>query len=117
MAKGKVTCAFLLVLILSHGILSSEGRELKAGKNRERNKCAFTDEENGEKMDLSSDHYGTLPCNVRELKAENQHAGAAPGHGHGGDVLVREAGEDYRNTTPGHSPGAGHGYVPGSSDP
>lgn len=100
MAKGKVkcTCAFLLVLILSSGILSCVGRKLKAENI---NSNYNTHHEKNE-----ADFHPSDLC--KKL------SGCSGGGGGGSDVH-ETASTDSVPTGPGHSPGVGHSVGPNSS--
>ena len=80
--KLNVVCAFLLVLVLYHGILDVEGRHLKPDQAA-CNKCSM--------------HVNTLTVakvgdhtNQSEQTSKMEHV------------------DDFRPTEPGHSPGVGH---------
>lgn len=93
MAKGKVmcTCAFLLLLNFSYGIISSEARPLKAEKNI------------------------TIP-KINEIivtKDSGHSRRTLRGHiVHSDENISTDGGQDFPPTTPGHSPGIGHSAGP-----
>ncbi|KAL9348781.1 hypothetical protein Peur_060147 [Populus x canadensis] len=82
MAKGKLifTSTLIIVLVLCYGITSSVGRLLKTGEN----------------TSSSSLHRDLL---VSEARSEP--VTPAPDHADADS-------DDFKPTTPGHSPGAGH---------
>ncbi|KAF9668599.1 hypothetical protein SADUNF_Sadunf14G0020400 [Salix dunnii] len=82
MAKGKLifTSTLIIVLVLCYGITSSEGRLLKTG-------------ENTSSFSLRRDLL------VSEARSEP----VTPGPDH-----ANAESDDFKPTTPGHSPGAGH---------
>ncbi|KAL2538058.1 precursor of CEP9-like [Forsythia ovata] len=96
MAKASVICTsiLLLSLFLSYGILSTEGRPLMmTEKNTNDSKFMTNDEETTRAMRvISSSAQSDRPI-VDELETESE-------------------GDDFRPTTPGHSPGVGHGNGP-----
>ncbi|KAF3961816.1 hypothetical protein CMV_013603 [Castanea mollissima] len=80
--KLNVVCAFLLVLVLHHGILDVEGRHLKSDQ-AVCNKCSM--------------HVNTLTAaKVGDLTNQSE------------QTSKMEHVDDFRPTEPGHSPGVGH---------
>ncbi|PIA46381.1 hypothetical protein AQUCO_01500130v1 [Aquilegia coerulea] len=88
MAKNKLicTCTLLLVLVLSHEMIHTEGRHLKIKKRTACVKCSSSNTVRGKK---ESDGQ----------KTSDVHHKITPMAG-----FV----EAFRPTTPGHSPGIGH---------
>ncbi|GAA0175392.1 hypothetical protein LIER_28573 [Lithospermum erythrorhizon] len=88
-----------MVLFLSYGIMPSEQRELKAAKwNTSSNKCSnyvTNDQKNAQGVNLNG-------C-IGDMDQNKD--GDSPG-----DEQVGV--DDFRPTTPGHSPGVGHGDGP-----
>ncbi|KAK9270223.1 hypothetical protein L1049_025799 [Liquidambar formosana] len=119
MAKVKImlTGAFLLFLVFSYGITSSEERELKTESNNKCKKCVTIDEKSVREMAKSSSHNPKhfRRNNIAEYEADSRLT--APNLIPGVSDPVTEDGGDSRPTTPGHSPGAGHSTGPGSKDP
>lgn len=104
MAKSKVKCTsvFLLVLILSAGIISCAGRELKA-----------------EQINSNNCHHGKNgvdfhPSDSCEKQSGHGGSGCCGGGSGGGGVDVTRS-IDGVPTGPGHSPGVGHSVGPNSS--
>ncbi|CAL5332361.1 unnamed protein product [Camellia sinensis] len=100
--RVKVLCTsvFLLLLLLSHDIISIEGRQLKGEKNNKCKKCAGMDE-NGQNSHSQN-----------EAVFKTSESGKNPGGG--GDVAA-ESKDDFQSTGPGHSPGVGHSLGPSRS--
>ncbi|KAI8548709.1 hypothetical protein RHMOL_Rhmol07G0295100 [Rhododendron molle] len=100
MAKSKVKCTsvFLLVLILSAGIISCAGRKLKA-----------------EQINSNNCHHGKNGADFHPIDSCEKQSGHGGGSGGGGvDVHVTRS-EDGVPTGPGHSPGVGHSVGPNST--
>ncbi|KAM1022332.1 hypothetical protein ACFX15_042493 [Malus domestica] len=96
MANGKLI-VLLLVLIFSYGIISTEERSLK------------TDHTKGGSTSISGDNY----LNSRRSVLESELLDFVP------QVLGYESAptDNFRPTTPGHSPGAGHSTGPQVAEP
>ncbi|KAL2512736.1 Uncharacterized protein Adt_18336 [Abeliophyllum distichum] len=95
MAKASVICTSILLLSLffSYGILSTEGRPLMTEKNTNDIKFMTNDEKTTRKMHVVSSSAQSDRPIVDELETVSE-------------------GDDFRPTTPGHSPGVGHGNGP-----
>jgi hypothetical protein len=90
------TSAFLLALIFSHGIISTEERQLMTRTNM---KCSLSVCENNASEMGRNLRRGVLDDEVRSP------AGVS-------NVETNGTTDDYRPTEPGHSPGAGHAKGP-----
>ncbi|KAE8100630.1 hypothetical protein FH972_018510 [Carpinus fangiana] len=95
------TSAFLLALIFSHGIISTEERQLRTQTNM---KCSLSVCENNAREMGRNLHRGILDDEVRSP------AGVS-------NVETNGTTDDFRPTEPGHSPGAGHAKGPRTADP
>lgn len=107
MANLAFTTAFLLVLISSYGIISTEQRLLKISESSDAIK----------KHEMSVHISGNDMINSHRsvLEDENIHepSASAGDHVEHFDVNI----DDFRPTVPGHSPGAGHSNGPRSQAP
>ncbi|KAF5178812.1 hypothetical protein FRX31_031602 [Thalictrum thalictroides] len=93
--KFIAACVFFLVLILSHGILSIEGRHLSSGVRQKFKKELITNDNSVEYVRKDEAHGGNLDHGLTKLEVQ----------------------KDYRPTTPGHSPGIGHSDVHQTTGP
>lgn len=95
-----LNCAFLLALILSCEIVSSEARQLlKAGKD------AAEENKSVQENDFGSSHARILQSEVSFPKGDNNStSNSSPAN----SVDEADGGDDFRSTTPGRSPGVGH---------
>lgn len=94
------TSAFLLALLFSHGIISTEERQLKTQISK---KCSLNVCENNAREMGRNLRRGILDDDqVRSPGVSNVEANST---------------DDFRPTEPGHSPGAGHAKGPRSADP
>jgi len=101
------TSAFLLAIIFSHGIISTEERLLmirtQINKKCDENYLSICENNVG----------GQTGRNVLRRGILDDHEVAIPGVGN----VESNSTDDFRPTEPGHSPGAGHAKGPRSADP
>lgn len=112
-AKLICTCAFLLLLIFSSGIISTEGRLLiNMESNTNCKNCPINEVIRKPAMRSHS------RISNHKLLQEIPHnkALASKDQAIVDDVLVAET-ADFPPTTPGHSPGIGHSHGPSSTGP
>lgn len=105
MAKVMLTGAFLLALIFSYAIISTEERKLL--KTEISNIVAEEDKSVQEK-DFSSSHARIMQSKVSFPKENHSNIINSSSD----NEVVQETGEgdDFRSTTPGRSPGVGHKF-------
>lgn len=96
------TSVFLLAIIFSHGIISTEGRQLRAQINK---KC-------------TENYLNICENNAREMGRNLRRDILDHGvRSHGVGNVESNSTDDFRPTDPGHSPGAGHAKGPQRADP
>lgn len=101
------TSAFLLAIIFSHGIISTEERLLMI-RTQINKKC----DENY--LNICENKVGgQTGRNLRRGILDDDHEVGIPGVGN----VEASSTDDFRPTEPGHSPGAGHAKGPQSADP
>ncbi|KAI3460254.1 hypothetical protein Pfo_016917 [Paulownia fortunei] len=119
MAKAKLifTCAFLLLLIFSNGIISTEERLLSnMDRNTNCKKCPINEViKTGSRRPVMRSHSRIL--NDKFLKEIPHNKALASKDQAIVDDEVAADGTDFRPTTPGHSPGIGHATGPSSTGP
>ncbi|PIA46380.1 hypothetical protein AQUCO_01500129v1 [Aquilegia coerulea] len=93
--KFLAACVFFLVLILSRGILSIEGRHLSSKVTQNFKKDLKTNDNSVEYMRKDEVHGGKLDLGLTKIEGQ----------------------KDYRPTAPGHSPGIGHADVHQTTGP
>ncbi|KAF3446690.1 hypothetical protein FNV43_RR11870 [Rhamnella rubrinervis] len=122
MAKVKQTCAcvFLLVLMISCGIIFTEARSLK-NKSRDCKNHGTVYAKDGDRDQIGIEGCNNIP-NSRRYVIEYEAADSKPAAPEGydtptvvGNVVNKR--DDFRPTAPGHSPGAGHSTGPSTIGP
>ncbi|KAK9284297.1 hypothetical protein L1049_023468 [Liquidambar formosana] len=104
------TCVFLLALILCHGILFTEGRQMKSMTPNQSLGFGNSD------VALEDDFRPTTPGNSPGVGFVESNKDDEPADAIGNNRPVGKYYKEDDTSTPGHSPGVGHGFMESNED-